>query len=320
MIEIEKFKEKHIEDAARLFSISYKDLRKIVPRLPQKYENLEIILPQIEEIIEENPAVVAISKDEVIGYMCGFHKLPNFKSRYFGVYIPEWAHAVATFAPKENAYNEMYKYLAKIWISEECFVHAITFFSNDEILKEYSYWSGFGLLVVDAIRNTNPICSDFCNDIVVRELDIDEIEDMFFLDKELNRYLSNSPTFLCRRNKEGEAIKKEFINDNAYCVVAEKNGKIVSCIRGTDEKYDGCDIVKDTSIMGIDFAYTIPPIRGTGVGSQLLNEILEWGKMRNKTGCAVDFESANILSRYFWMKHFEPVCYSSIRFVDERVA
>jgi hypothetical protein len=34
----------------------------------------------------------------------------------------------------------------------------------------------------------------------------------------------------------------------------------------------------------------------------------------------VDFEPQNIPAAHFWLKHFQPVCYSLIRHVDERIA
>ena len=72
--------------------------------------------------------------------------------------------------------------------------------------------------------------------------------------------------------------------------------------------------------MGINFGFTDPGIRGTGVGAKILDKILEWGRSKGKTACAVDFESANVLGRSFWLHHFKAVCFSAIRFVDPKVA
>jgi GNAT superfamily N-acetyltransferase len=102
-------------------------------------------------------------------------------------------------------------------------------------------------------------------------------------------------------------------------VVAERDRRLLACMRGTLRKEDGCTIVQDASVMGIDFAFTDPGVRGTGIGRRLLGEILNWGRSKRKKACAVDFESANALGSAFWLKHFNPVCFSAIRHVDPRV-
>ena len=52
----------------------------------------------------------------------------------------------------------------------------------------------------------------------------------------------------------------------------------------------------------------------------LLAKALEWARTKENERCAVDFEPQNIQAAQFWLKHFEPVCYSMIRHVDERIA
>ena len=34
---------------------------------------------------------------------------------------------------------------------------------------------------------------------------------------------------------------------------------------------------------------------------------------------SVDFEAANQLARGFWLQHFQPICHSLLRKVDERI-
>jgi GNAT superfamily N-acetyltransferase len=120
------------------------------------------------------------------------------------------------------------------------------------------------------------------------------------------------------RNGEPET-EKAFLGENSISIVAARDHHVLACIRGRSQKEDACTIVQDASVMGIDFAYTDPSVRGTGIGRRILGEILEWGASQQKTGCAVDFESANVLGRAFWLRHFKAVCFSAIRHVDPRV-
>jgi len=235
VITIEPFAQKHIEDAARLFVSSYKNQKEHIGCLPSNFEKLETVTRLLEGILETHPGVVAISDRRLTGYLTGFIKIPDFKGISLGVYVPEWAHSAENIPGK--SFQSMYDSISRDWVSDGCFTHAVTFFASDTTLRDLLYWSGFGLLVVDAIS----------------------------------------------------------------------------------QKEDSCAIVQDANVMGIDFAYTDPSVRELGIGRRILGEILEWGKSKHKTGCAVDFESANVLGRAFWLRHFNAVCFSAIRYVDPRV-
>jgi hypothetical protein len=52
----------------------------------------------------------------------------------------------------------------------------------------------------------------------------------------------------------------------------------------------------------------------------VLNHGLDWAQSTGYERCAVDFEPQNLAGARFWLKHFQPVCYSLIRHVDERIA
>jgi GNAT superfamily N-acetyltransferase len=110
-----------------------------------------------------------------------------------------------------------------------------------------------------------------------------------------------------------------FLGEDTITIIAERDHRILSCIRGRSRQDNACTIVRDPCMMGIDFAFTEQSVRGTGLGRRILRDILEWGRSRGKTGCAVDFESANVLGRTFWLKHFRTICVSTIRHVDPRV-
>jgi GNAT superfamily N-acetyltransferase len=323
MISIQPFAHKHIGDAAKLFIMAYKDQREHMGCLPSKYAKLETITPLLEGILEKHPGVVAISDSKLVGYLTGLAKIPNFKGISLGVYVPEWAHSAENGPGRDKVFQSMYDTISHDWVCDGCFTHAVTFFASDATLRDLLYWGGFGLLVVDAIRATD---QDDLNDhdalgpeIVIRNANADDLGELARLDNELVAYLSRSPTFLfTARNAEPE-MAKAFLDEGSISVIAERDHQVLACIRGTDQKEEGCTIVQDATVMGINFAYTDPSVRGTGIGGRILGEILEWGKSKQKTGCAVDFESANVLGRAFWLKHFRAVCFSAIRYVDPRV-
>ena len=321
MITIEPFAQKHIEDAARLFVSSYKNQKEHIGCLPSNFEKLETVTRLLEGILETHPGVVAISDSKLTGYLTGFTKIPDFKGISLGVYVPEWAHSAENIPGKSC--QSMYDSISRDWVSDGCFTHAVTFFASDTTLRDLLYWSGFGLLVVDAIRainkgdlNTN---DELSSEIIIRHANDDDLGELSRLDNELVSYLSRSPTFLFTERNEEPETAKAFLGENSISIVAERDHRVLACIRGRSQKEDSCAIVQDASVMGIDFAYTDPSVRELGIGRRILGEILEWGKSKHKTGCAVDFESANVLGRAFWLRHFNAVCFSAIRYVDPRV-
>jgi GNAT superfamily N-acetyltransferase len=240
-----------------------------------------------------------------------------------GIMISIWAHSVENGPGKGKIFQSMHDTISRNWVCDGCFTHAVTFFASDTTLRDLLYWSGFGLLVVDAIRAINQgdlnNYDELGSEIVIRNANDGDLEELTRLDNELVTYLSRSPTFLFAERNEEPETAKAFLGENSISVVAEQGHRLLACIRGTGQKEDSCTIVQDMSVMGIDFAYTDPSVRGTGIGRRILGEILEWGKSKQMTGCAVDFESANVLGRTFWLKHFRTVCFSAIRHVDPRV-
>lgn len=324
MITIEPFVAQHIPDAAELFIDNYRRHRKHVSYLPLQYEKAETISPLLLDMLKTQPGVAAISGRKLVGYLAGYANLPNFKGVSPGVYVPEWAHAVPDTPDRERIMQSMYDVIARQWVSQGCFTHAITFGASDTTLRDLLYWDGFGLVAVDALRpiewndRQRPTAIDA--GIAVRIATEDDLEELLRLDDDLRVYLSHSPTFLYHEPGDEQETAASFLGEHIISVVAEKEGRLVACIVGTDKKVDACTIVQDESIMGINFGFTAPGIRRTGVGTRILETILAWGQARHKVGCAVDFESANVLGRSFWLRHFQAVCLSAIRFVDPRVA
>jgi GNAT superfamily N-acetyltransferase len=322
MVSIETLAHKHIQDASELFARGYARQRESMACLPSKYAKTETAAQLLEGILETHPGVAALSGSRLVGYLTGYGRIPNFKGIQPGVFVPEWAHAAVEGPSRERIYQSMLETLSRTWIGSGSFAHAITFFAGDTALRELLYWTGFGLLVVDAVKAIDPAdpLAPLEPEIVIRQANGDDLEELARLNNELINYLLRAPTFLFPESEREPDTALEFLGKNAFSVVAEQDQRLLAGMRGTLRKEDGCTIVQDESVMGIDFAFTDSGVRGTGIGRRLLGEILDWGRSRQKTACAVDFESANALGSVFWMKHFSPVCFSAIRHVDPRVA
>ena len=322
MITIESLEQKHIQEAAELFVDSYKAQRKRLDYLPAQYENPEVAARLLQDMLTTQTGVAAISNGRLVGYLTGYAQIPHFKGLSQGAYVPEWAHSVAGEQGRNATFQLMYDRIAAEWIDQGSYTQAITYFASDTALQDLLYWNGFGMVTVDAIR----LCQGDENDdasldanTIIRQAHADDLPQLIQLDVALRQYLARSPVFFLFQEHEYDQAAQEFLGEDIVSAVAEQNGRLVACIRGTMQKEDGCTIVRDESVMGINFGYTDPNVRGTGIGRRLLAYVLAWGRRSHKVGCAVDFESANVLGRIFWLKHFQAACFSAIRFADPRI-
>jgi len=101
--------------------------------------------------------------------------------------------------------------------------------------------------------------------------------------------------------------------------LAYEGEEVVGCIGLGPANPDACAIIQDEKTASIVSAYTKERARGRGIATALLNRSLEWAQAEGYERCAVDFEPMNPLAARFWPRYFEPVCYSLMRYIDERV-
>lgn len=315
---IEEFKEKHIEEAAKLFHINYLELKAKYPYLPNKYENLETICSNLKKIIYEHPSLIAIRSNQIIGYITGYSNINELKGSFLGSYIPEWGHS-AIINERELIYENMYTKIARIWVDNKNFTHLISFLINTDLIDIFSML-GFGMQVIDAIRNFDTINIDELPEYSIELATENHISQLREFDSLINKHLESSPIFL-KRNTDTISDKKiieDFLSNDNLTLLAIINGEIVSCIRGI-KNHGNISVIDEKGTFGINFGYTIIEYRKTGIASRLLDDILKIVKRDDATFCSVDFESQNIEGRRFWLKHFTTIVYSMMRKVDDRI-
>ena len=319
-MKIVPFTRGHLEDAADIFAGNYKQLRLSFEELPIKYENKAVILPLLERITNKHFSAAALEGDRLIGYMTGAANLKEFKGSAAGVYVPEWGHS-AIEDNKEKIYYELYRFLSKEWVANKNYTHCLTFYANDAVLKELFYQLCFGLLVIDGLMPVEPIETGALEGVVVREAVAEDVLGIMKLHKHINVHLSEAPVFLRYNHEEAplEETIKMFINDGVKTFVAERDGEIISSIRAVLNEGPNADIVQDEGTLGINFGYTNPEIRGSGIATNVLAKLIDWGVKNGMKRATVDFESQNREGARFWLRHFKPICYSVIRKVDDRV-
>lgn len=308
------FASEHVEAAARLFTRNYRAARKKVPSMPACYENHERIVPLLTDMIKRSPGIVALRHREIVGYLGG-QLLGEWRGRRT-VYVPFWAHA-ADEENQEQIYRHLYMHLSSQWIANGCFTHLITALAHDREVRNVLSWMGFGMVVVDTMRDMTRLHIP-ARDIHIKQADVNDIEAIVSLDHELAKFLAGPPMFMALIKKRGKPYHEEWLVKPSHTLwLASCAGETVAFLKMCP--LDADYLVTDEKTIWIQGAYTKEHARGKGIGTALLDHALGCAQVQGYERCAVDFESDNRLACAFWLQHFEPVCFSFARWVDPRI-
>jgi GNAT superfamily N-acetyltransferase len=312
-LEITTLQEKHLEDAAILASRRYRALRERVPIMPSRYEEPDVILPMLDRLVRKSPGVVALEGSRLVGFLSAL-TIPMLLGKRCA-YSPEWANSVE-LKEGRRPYDEMYARLSAQWVADGCMMHAVTCLANDRPGIEGWQWLGFGLAGVDGIRALKPVEGTTAQ-VEVRQAGRGDVSTVSFFVEALEQHMTSAPIFWI--HDIGDC--KEWLNDPAKAVwLAHAGQEAIGCMTIGPANSDACAIIQDDRTASITMAFTRESVRNKGVAMALLNHSLEWARSQGYERCAVDFETMNLLASRFWCKWFEPVCYSLIRSIDERVA
>jgi len=301
----------HFETAADLVAARYVTLRSQVPSLPAKYEDADTIARMLHDL-DETAGVVALQAGRLVGFMTGF-VLPEFLGKR-SFYSPEWANG-AEPANSRRIYEEMYRHASARWIADGCVVHAVTLMTNDREGIEGWQWLGFGLAAMDGVRGLAPVQGGPAG-LDIRQADPEDAGEVTALGQALARHLAAPPVYWPHDAEDYGAWLQQ--PDNVAWLAYEDQ-EAVGCLGMELGRAGGCQIVQDEKTAGITIAYVREGARRRGVVTALLNQALAWIRTHGYERCAADWEPMNLLANRYWPKRFEPVCYSLMRWIDERI-
>jgi len=262
--------------------------------------------------------VVAIDNNEVIGYLVGL-PIANFKGSQRGIYCPEWSHAVIC-DEKAEVYKKLYEKASSIWVQNGCLNHAISIMAQDDEVMNILFWNGFGLHVVDAVRDLKVLSGNINNNVEIRQFNKGDIEEVIHLYFEYKKYMASSPVYLPLMHiKTGEDINQWLKNPDNSLWLGLNKGNIIAMMEVSYKKSNDAQILSDEDTVSIGITYTRDNFRGQGITKALLQQVIEEAVLKDYKRCAVVFESQNSSGRNFWLKYFKPVCYSLVRKVDDRI-
>ncbi len=144
------FSERHLAPAAELSPHVAAPCRLQSQRRPTRYTEPATILPLLTDLARRAPGLAALRNGQLVGFLLAM-VLPSFRGKR-SVYSPEWANG-ALLAEAEPIYQALYTQLSAQWVADGCKLHALTVLANDTHGLAGWYWQGFGLNVVDAVRD-----------------------------------------------------------------------------------------------------------------------------------------------------------------------
>ncbi|MBX2997016.1 MAG: GNAT family N-acetyltransferase [Caldilineaceae bacterium] len=317
MIEVVNVEEKYLEDAAVLVASRYRGLRDQNPLTPARYGEVEILYPLLKGLTENAPGVVALENGTLVGFLSAW-MVPSWRG-YASVISPEWGNA-ARLEDARPIYQALYTRMAAFWVAQKHCVHAINVLANDARGIEGWQWLGFGYFVIDAIRSLEP-ASGAAEGVDLRRATVADLAVVTDLDDQLWAHLASSPIFLVN-DDAGDLVDelRAWLSDPSKALwLAYREDRPVAFLRMEGGNTGASTIVRDPGTVSITGAFTVENARGDGVATALLNRGLAWAREEGYIRCSVDFEAMNVPAARFWLRHFQPVCVSLYRHVNEQV-
>ncbi len=192
-------------------------------------------------------------------------------------------------------------------------------FANDHSGLEAWHWQGFGTSVADAIRDLASVAGPGA-EAEISQASVADLDDLGPLHLGLRRHLASAPIFLPMTAKWDRDHYREWLAQaGAKTWLARIDGRAVAWMRAETGNEGAAELVRDEATVAITGAFTEPAQRAAGLATTLLQTCRDWAADKSAARISVDFETQNIDGARFWLRHFQPVAYSVLRQVDERI-
>jgi hypothetical protein len=314
-LNFEIFKERHVEDAAKLALYKYQKEANKVKALPH-YDDSEFLCKLIFDMCNHDFGVAAFENSSLVGFLTCYAPLNNYFGTSNGVFSPIHAHA-AVESNSAKIYSLLYQEAAKIWVEEDLLSHSIALYAHDDAAIQSFFCNGFGLRCVDAICPLEKTPFSDISGYSFGECEPADYQAISNFENMLVHHMRKPPMFMPRNPSYDEKKIAESVNKGSRFFITKYNDTPVGFLKIYDEGENFVCVSSD--MKNICGAYLLPEHRSKGVFHNLLsyvNNIL-FDEGYRKLG--VDYESFNPTANAFWPKYFTPYTYSVTRRIDERI-
>jgi GNAT superfamily N-acetyltransferase len=304
--------EAHLPEAWLLWNTQYQEELSASCATPNQWnshrEEIESIL---RKHMKSNYSMVAKNRDEIVGYMF-FYAFPFHGEKT--AFCPIVGHA-AKSSYRRQIFENLYQDISKKLVADGILSHVITYFTHDENLGITASELGFGLIVVDAFRGLDALPS-MVSSINIIQADPSHIDMIEALGEEARGYYLEAPLFLTREKHSHDFYQSLFSEDSAIFLAFSGNEPVGFMRIRKNRELDAITLSDmGTGLIDQIGAYVKPAFRRQRIGRALLSKCVQWCQHRDITQIHVDFESANMLGRSFWLKYFTAAMHSGRRTV-----
>ena len=278
----------------------------------------EDIHKKLSDLVSQNGGVAVTDNTKLIGYMTGWEP-EGFLGGHKGAYSPEWAHAART-EDAFGTYRAMYQAIGQRWVDHGCLTHAVNLLYVDSEPRSAFSWNGFGFICIDAVRNIDPIGVLVPSGLYICPMQAEDVEAWLPMQQGVNIHLASSPAFKPDLESKTAQQLAEWLSEPGHQAwIAWKGKRSVGYIQCEPVEPGAAWVVQGEGSFAVNGAFVYPEERAGGIAKALLSTMMLWARDVGMHRCSVDFETANLESCNFWLRHFQPVCVSMVRRLDERI-
>ena len=323
-MEITPLQTSPIDPAAALFAAVFRRQRQNAPILPEQYEDPAWAAGRLREMLAYSAGVAAVEDGRLAGYL-GWWIADDFRDTgRRGAYVPLWGHAVDAGADERRARRitrALYAAASQAWYEAGCQVHAVTRPADDPLVHAFWFWSGFGALVIDAVRPAQPLYLPAPSGFTIRKAGPEDARTLAALENEHWQHYGRPPVLMTYNHaSDAEACARLLADPANSFWLAIDGDQAVAYLRFEPASDGAAEVVSDSSSIACTGAYTRPAYRGRGAAAALLDAALRRFQQQGLRRCTVDFETINPEASAFWLRFFTPVCLSMTRIPEKAPA
>jgi GNAT superfamily N-acetyltransferase len=287
--EIVPFSDEHLDGAAARLAERHARHRAVEPTLPRDVDFRE----QIQRERDETGGAVAVTGDEVVGYLLG-------KRREDPIGAHVWSHVAGHAVREPELVRDLYRAAAERWVEAGLTRHFVFVPALPELVDPWFRLS-FGASSALAVRETTPE-PPMDVSVTIRESNPDDARAAVLLERHMVESMIPSPSFSHYVPDDEETATEEWAEtwvetDTYRHFVAERGGRIVGHVLLYRRPHD---LRVPTDSIDLAAASTEPGQRGTGVGVALTNHVLTWAYEHGCPTMITDWRMTNLLASRFW--------------------
>lgn len=306
------FTQEYLQPATELFVENYQYEQERSPLLPSRViDEPQWIFDMLQSKLA-NPGVAVVEQHHLLAYMVTGDQF-QWKGQQAAI-VPEYCHS-ASVTKKRELYQRMYMYLAQEWVNQHIHLHLIGHFAHDTILQETLYQLGFGAIVAERLRDCSAVDERHHLAIGIER----DASKLTTIQTEHNRYYPKSPIFIQKpTEKQGVLADLEIHaqQGDVFFVYYEQQELCGYMIVGESTIGGEGLLLEQTKTAQIKSAYVRAEMRRKGIGTALLQRVIEWSQHQGYERVFVEHETANFYGGNFWCKYFDPYLYFAMRYID----